>query len=102
MFKGKIILSSNSPRRKQLLAGLDIPFEVRVLDDIDESYPPTLSVQEIPQYIAKAKAKAYLPTMAADELVITADTVVVLGSEVLGKPADRDEAIEALADRNVQ
>ena len=96
MFKGKIILSSNSPRRKQLLAGLDIPFEVRVLDDIDESYPPTLSVQEIPQYIAKAKAKAYLPTMAADELVITADTVVVLGSEVLGKPADRDEAISML------
>ena len=96
MFKGKIILSSNSPRRKQLLAGLDIPFEVRVLDDIDESYPPTLSVQEIPQYIAKAKAKAYLPTMAADELVITADTVVVLGSEVLGKPADRAEAISML------
>lgn len=94
--KYKIVLSSNSPRRKELLAGLDIPFEVRVIDCIDESYPPTLPVQEIPQYIAKVKAAAYLPTMANDELVITADTVVVLGKEVLGKPVDRADAIRML------
>ena len=94
--KYKIVLSSNSPRRKELLAGLDIPFTVRVLDGIDESYPPSLAADEIPQFLAKAKAEAYKLTMAADELVITADTVVVLGQEVLGKPADRDDAVRML------
>ena len=94
--KYKIVLSSNSPRRKELLAGLDIPFTVRVLDGIDESYPPSLTADEIPQFLAKAKANAYKLTMAADELVITADTVVVLGQEVLGKPADRDDAVRML------
>ena len=78
-----IILASNSPRRKELLAGLDIPFEVRVLDDIDESYPHDLPTKEIAGYISKKKADAYQQTMAADELIITADTIVVLGQEVM-------------------
>ncbi|HEY9551484.1 MAG TPA: Maf-like protein [Prevotella sp.] len=86
----KIILSSNSPRRKELLAGLDIPFTVRVVDGIDESYPHNLPAEQIPVYISKAKAAAYC--IAPDELVITADTVVVLGKTVLGKPKDREEA----------
>lgn len=90
--KWKIILASNSPRRKQLLAGLDIPFEVRVLQDIDESYPHDLPVSEIAEFISRKKASAYLQTMSADELVITADTVVVLGQEVMGKPHDETEA----------
>ena len=87
-----IILASNSPRRKELLAGLDIPFEVRVLDDIDESYPHDLPTKEIAGYISKKKADAYQQTMAADELIITADTIVVLGLEVMGKPKDAAEA----------
>ena len=87
-----IILASNSPRRKELLAGLDIPFEVRVLDDIDESYPHDLPTKEIAGYISKKKADAYQQTMAADELIITADTIVVLGQEVMGKPKDAAEA----------
>ncbi|MBR5060947.1 MAG: septum formation protein Maf [Prevotella sp.] len=86
----KIILSSNSPRRRELLAGLDIPFEVKVLEGIDESYPENLPVEEIPQYIAKEKADAY--QVADDEIVLTADTVVVLGSEILGKPVDDADA----------
>ena len=86
----KIILSSNSPRRRELLAGLDIPFEVKVLEGIDESYPDGLSVEEIHQYIAKEKADAY--QVADDEIVLTADTVVVLGNEILGKPVDDADA----------
>lgn len=86
----KIILSSNSPRRKELLAGLDIPFEVKVLSGIDESYPEGLGVEEIPQYIAMEKATAY--DIAEDEIVITADTVVVLGDAILGKPVDESDA----------
>lgn len=86
----KIILSSNSPRRRELLAGLDIPFEVKVLEGIDESYPDGLSVEEIPQYIAKEKADAY--QVANDEIVLTADTVVVLDNEILGKPVDDADA----------
>lgn len=88
----KIVLASNSPRRKELLAGLDIPFEVRVLDDIDESYPETLPTKKIAGYISKKKADAYRQTMADDELIITADTIVVLGQEVMGKPKDDEEA----------
>lgn len=90
--KYHIILASNSPRRKELLAGIDIPFEVRVLDGIDESYPDGLPTKEIASYISKKKADAYRETIAADELVITADTIVVLGEEVMGKPKDVADA----------
>ena len=92
----KIILASNSPRRKELLAGIDVPFEVRVMEGIDESYPDTLPIQDIAEYIAKKKATAYRETMASDELVITADTIVVLGSKVMGKPHDANEASSML------
>lgn len=91
-----IILASNSPRRKELLAGLDIPFEIRVLGDIDESYPPYLPTKEIAGYVSKKKADAYQQTMATDELIITADTIVVLGQEVMGKPKDAVEAYKML------
>ena len=92
MITYKIILASNSPRRKELLAGIDVPFEIRVIDGIDESYPDTLPTKDIAEYISKKKAAAYRETMAVDELVITADTIVVLGSQVMGKPHDADEA----------
>lgn len=92
----KIVLGSNSPRRRELLAGLDIDFEVRVIPGIDESYPETLPLDEVPAYIAGKKAEAYLPTLPADELVVTADTVVVVGNEILGKPQDREDAIAML------
>ena len=96
MITYKIILASNSPRRKELLAGIDVPFEVRVIDGIDESYPDTLSTKDIAEYISKKKAAAYREAMACDELVITADTIVVLGFQVMGKPKDADEAYNML------
>lgn len=92
----KIILASNSPRRKELLAGLGYAYEVRVLSDIDESYPDTLKGSEVAAYISCAKAAAYAQSMAADELIITADTIVCLDEQVLGKPADEAEAIAML------
>lgn len=92
----KIILASNSPRRKELLAGLGYAYEVRVLSDIDESYPDTLKGSEVAAYISCAKAEAYAQNMAADELIITADTIVCLDEQVLGKPADEAEAIAML------
>ena len=92
----KIILASNSPRRKELLAGLGMPFEVKVLKDIDESYPEDLPVSEVALYIAGKKADAYRDTLADDELVITADTVVIVGDEILGKPVDEADAARML------
>jgi len=86
------VLASNSPRRRELLAGLGLEFEVRVLQGIDESYPATMPALETAEYIAVKKAGAYLSQMTDDELIITADTVVIVGDEVLGKPADADEA----------
>lgn len=90
--KYKLVLASNSPRRKELLAGLDVAFEVRVLEGIDESYPPSLATQEIAEYISRKKAAAYMETLAAGELLITADTIVVLGDAVMGKPQDNEQA----------
>ncbi|MBP5388609.1 MAG: septum formation protein Maf [Prevotella sp.] len=92
----KIILASNSPRRKELLSGLGISFEVHVLKDIDESYPDDLPASEVANFISHAKAKAYKNIIGDDELVITADTVVVLDDMVMGKPATREEAVEML------
>ncbi len=90
--KYHIVLASNSPRRRELLAGLGIEFEVRVLPDIEERYPHELPVTEIAQFIAAEKAAAYQKVMAANDLIITADTVVIVGQQVLGKPVDADDA----------
>ena len=92
----RIVLASNSPRRKELLAGLGLPFEVRVLKDIDESYPHDLPVSDVALYIAGKKAAAYRQTIAPDELIITADTVVIVGEEILGKPVDEADAVRML------
>ena len=98
----QIILASNSPRRKELLAGLDLQFKVRVLQDVDESYPNDLPTLEIAEFISKKKADAYIQTMADDELVITADTVVILGDEVMGKPHDEADAKRMLGELSGQ
>ena len=92
----KIILASNSPRRKELLSGIGIEYEVKTMPDIDETYPDALKGEEIPQHIAKSKANAYLPTMKENELIITADTIVYIDGEVLGKPKDADDASRML------
>lgn len=94
--KYHIILASNSPRRRELLSGLGIAYEVKTLPGVDESYPATLSGEEIPLYISREKAAAYLPLIGADDLVITADTIVWLDGQVLGKPADEADACRML------
>lgn len=86
----KIILASNSPRRRELLKGLDLDFEVKVLPDVDESYPEDLAVDNVSEYIAREKAAAY--RVPDDELLITADTTVILDQQVLGKPHDAADA----------
>jgi len=96
MVKYHLILASNSPRRKELLAGLDIPFEVRLIPDIDESFPDDLPPSAIPVYIARKKADAYRMTIKENELIITADTVVIVDDKVINKPKDRDDAIRML------
>ena len=92
----KLILASNSPRRKELLAGLDVDFDVFVLDGIDESYPQDLKSTDVALYIARKKAEAYKQIIAPGALVITADTVVVVDNRILGKPHDEAEAMEML------
>ena len=92
----KVILASNSPRRKELLSGLGIDFEVRTISGIDESYPHTLRGEDIPVFISGKKAEAYRQTMAENEMIITADTIVYDNGRVLGKPKGREEAIEML------
>ena len=94
--KYDIILASNSPRRKELLGGLGVDYEVRTLPDVDESYPDTLQGADIPLYIAKEKADAYRNMLKPGELMITADTIVWLDGQVLGKPTDREDALRML------
>lgn len=95
-FPYKVILASNSPRRKELLGGLGLPFETRVLQGIDESWPETLHGEEIPLHISRLKASAYKSSMKADELIITADTIVCIDGQVLGKPHDKADATRML------
>lgn len=93
-----IILASNSPRRRELLGGLGLDFEVRTLPGVDESYPDTLEGSQIPLYIAREKAEAYRGLLRENELMITADTIVWLDGRVLGKPRDEAEAVQMLRD----
>ena len=94
--KYKVILASGSTRRSELMAGLGVNYEVRILPDVDESYPETLQGADIPLYIAKEKADAYVAMMQPGELMITADTIVWLDDKVLGKPWDREDALQML------
>lgn len=110
--KYKIILASNSPRRRELLAGLDVNFEVKVLRGIDESYPEDLDAYDVAEYIAQKKADAYRSLLNGDEasddlLILTADTVVIAPAAdeqndqegkgiILGKPQNADDAVRIL------
>ncbi len=90
----KLILASNSPRRHELLKGLDLDFEVRVKKGVGEKYPEDLPAEKVPEYISKEKAAAY--DIQEGETLLTADTVVILNGEIMGKPKDAAEAKEML------
>ena len=94
--KYRLILASNSPRRKELLAGLGLDYEVRTLPDVDESYPESLQGGDIPLYFSRMKGDDYKPMLQPDELMITADTIVWMDGLVLGKPRNKLGAIEML------
>ncbi|QDA61949.1 Maf family nucleotide pyrophosphatase [Hymenobacter jejuensis] len=93
--KLRLLLASNSPRRRQLLTELGLPYTVR-LKEVDESYPPHLHRAEVAEYLAAHKADAYRADLQPDEVVLTADTIVCLDEDVLNKPADEAEAIRML------
>ena len=91
-----IILGSQSPRRRELMAGLDIPFS-SICIDADESFPSHLQAGEIPMYISRAKARAYEEKLTEADLLITSDTIVWLNGHMLGKPLDKEEAKQMLS-----
>ena len=93
----QLILASNSPRRKELLMGLGLDFTVQVLHDADESFPSNLPTDLVAEFIALQKADGCKPHLKTTDLIVTADTVVCVGNRILGKPKDRQDAIEMLA-----
>jgi len=94
----KIILASQSPRRKQLLAGLDVDFEVMLIDGIEENFPDDMRHQDIPEYLARQKSEAYIDELQKEKcILITADTIVLCNNQVIGKPATREEAYQMLS-----
>lgn len=92
----KILLASGSPRRRELLAMIAPDFDVAPGRDIDERYPADLPAENVAVYLSKVKAEAYRDLLDDDEIIITADTVVIIDGRILGKPACREEAIEML------
>lgn len=93
----RVLLASASPRRRELMAMLDIPFEIAPTIEVDESYPAELPAAEVPVYLSRVKAEAYRKSMRPEDVIITADTVVILDGRVLGKPHDLDDARRMLA-----
>ncbi len=99
--KYDVVLGSNSPRRRELLNEMGVNFRVEAIKGIDESYPANLPVEEIPVYLARIKAQGH--PLQENELLITADTIVVLDDAVLGKPAGEADAhrmLRALSGRD--
>lgn len=90
-----LILASKSPRRSQLLQDAGLAFEV-VIKDVEEVYPPDLDLQDVPVYLAELKAEAFGSYVKGEEVVITADTIVILEDKILGKPKDKEDAYQTL------
>lgn len=93
----RLLLASQSPRRRELMTGCAIPYELAPRYDCDECYPASLPAEEVPAYLSRLKSDAYPVPLAPNEVLLTADTVVILDGEVLGKPADRTDALRILA-----
>lgn len=91
----RIILASKSPRRLELVRGLELEPEV-IVRDVDESYPDSVKGSKVAEFVTLAKAAAFLDILGPDEVIITGDTIVLLDGEILEKPADREEAANML------
>lgn len=94
--KYKIILASKSPRRHELFSLLRIPYNTTVIGGISESYPDDMNPEFVPQFLSEQKAKVYLKFFKGEELIITADTIVIAENKILGKPKDEKDAIRML------
>lgn len=97
MIDQKILLFSKSPRRKQLLAEAGFSFEV-ITAEVDESYPDTLEVREVAEYIARKKADAAKDKLTGNEIILTADTIVLLNNKIYEKPIDHADAVRILSE----
>lgn len=91
-----IILASGSPRRRELLTGMGIPFRIADPYSMEELYPQDLTPHEVPTFLARLKSEAYPETLTTNQILITADTVVILNGQVIGKPQDREDAVRIL------
>ena len=92
----RLILASNSPRRRQLLADAGLKFDIAEKYECDESLPADIAADNAAAYIAALKSQAYPKQLADNEILITADTVVMVDGKVLGKPSDREDALRML------
>ncbi len=92
----RLLLASQSPRRRELVAGCGLPYELAPRYDCEERYPASLPAEEVPLYLSRLKSAAYPAPLGAADILLTADTVVILDGEVLGKPRGRDGAVEML------
>ena len=93
----RLILASKSPRRRELLSAAGLEYRLAGDYDVEERYPDTLPAEEVPEYLALLKSRSYPEALAPDEVLIAADTVVVLEGRILGKPHSREEAVEMLS-----
>jgi septum formation protein len=92
----RIVLASQSPRRKQLLEWAEVDFDI-IVKETDEAYPSTLSIPDVPVHIARNKALAVKDELSHDRVIVAADTIVVLNDQIIGKPADTAHAIQILS-----
>lgn len=91
----RLILGSKSPRRQELISSIGLPVEIRT-QDVDETYPESLSAEEVPVFLAQKKAIPLIPTLSAGDVLVTSDTIVELHGEILGKPSDSEDAFRML------
>ncbi len=97
IFSGfEILLASKSPRRRQLLEMAEIPFQIIDLISVDETFPNNISASEVPMFLSQKKANAYSDILCQNQIIIAADTVVIIDNQILGKPQNAEEAIEML------
>ena len=94
----RLLLASQSPRRRELMTGSGLPYLLAPTYDCEEIFPAALPAEEVPVFLSRLKSEAYPEPLAADDILLTADTVVVLDNRVLGKPHSREEAVAMLRD----